>query len=39
MNNYSATVMTNLVGPEGGQSLVDQTVEALHALWASPGAK
>jgi hypothetical protein len=36
MNNYSATVMTNIVGPEGGQVLVDRTVEAIHRLWAKP---
>ncbi len=36
MNNYSATVMTNWVGPEGGQSLVDQTVAAINAMWAKP---
>ena len=36
MNNYSATVMSNRVGPEGGQALVDQTVEAINAMWAKP---
>jgi len=36
MNNYSATVMTNVVGPEGGQVLVDRTVEAINALWSAP---
>lgn len=35
MNNYSATVMSNLVGPEGGQVLVDRTVEAINSLWAA----
>lgn len=31
--NYSATVMTSTVGPEGGQVLVDRTVEAIQELW------
>ncbi len=31
--NYSATVMNNMVGPEGGQVLVDRTVEAINDLW------
>ncbi len=31
--NYSATVMSNTVGPEGGQVLVDRTVGAIRALW------
>ena len=31
--NYSATVMNNSVGPEGGQLLVDRTVEAINDLW------
>ena len=31
--NYSATVMSNTVGPEGGQVLVDRTVEAIRELW------
>jgi hypothetical protein len=26
----------NWVGPEGRQSLVDQTVEAINAMWAKP---
>lgn len=33
MNNYSATVLTNLVGPEGGQALVEQTLQAIEELW------
>ena len=37
MNNYSATPMTNVVGPEGGQVLVDRTVEAINALWGASG--
>ncbi len=31
--NYSATVMSNTVGPEGGQALVEHTVEALQELF------
>lgn len=31
--NYSATVITNVVGPEGGQVLVDRTVETIQELW------
>ena len=31
--NYSATVMSSMVGPEGGQVLVDRTVEAIQELW------
>lgn len=31
--NYSATVMNNMVGPEGGQVLVDRTVEVIQELW------
>ncbi len=34
--NYSATVMNNLVGPEGGQVLVDRTVQAIQQLWQDP---
>ncbi len=30
---YSAIAESSIVGPEGGQSLADQTVEALNALW------
>ncbi len=36
MDNYSATVMTNIVGPKGAQTLVDRTVEAITELWSSP---
>ncbi len=36
MNNYSATVMTNVVGPEGGQVLVDYTLEMISELWNTP---
>jgi hypothetical protein len=31
--NYSGTVMNNMVGPEGGQVLVERTVEAIRDLW------
>jgi hypothetical protein len=30
---YSAEVTHNLVGPEGGQLLVDRTVESIRGLW------
>ena len=30
---YSAIVESNLVGPEGGQVLVDRTVEVINSLW------
>jgi hypothetical protein len=30
---YSAIVESNLVGPEGGQILVDRTVELINSLW------
>jgi hypothetical protein len=39
MNNYSATVMSSRVGPEGAQVLVDRTVEAIRELWSVPAAK
>lgn len=31
--HYSAVVQSNLVGPEGGQILVDRTVEMIDSLW------
>ena len=31
--SYSGEPHTNKVGPEGGQMLVDKTVEAINALW------
>ncbi|MCE5250556.1 hypothetical protein LLG96_10100 [bacterium] len=34
---YSAIIQSNLVGPEGGQILVDRTVELIDSLW--PGTK
>lgn len=30
---YSAIAESNLVGPEGGQALVEQTLELINALW------
>jgi len=39
MNNYSATIMSARVGPEGAQMLVDRTVEAIRELWNGPMAK
>lgn len=32
--HYSAEVMSNIVGPEGGRKLVDRAVEALKGLWS-----
>lgn len=31
--NYSGTVMSNMVGPEGGQVLVERTLEVIRSLW------
>jgi hypothetical protein len=31
---YSAIIQSNLVGPEGGDVLVNRTVELINALWA-----
>ncbi|WP_437193076.1 hypothetical protein [Planctomicrobium sp. SH527] len=36
---YSAVPESNLVGPEGGQVLVNETVNALTKLWAAPEKK
>jgi hypothetical protein len=33
---YSAIVQSNRVGPEGGQVLVERTLELIHSLWQSP---
>ncbi|NUM55160.1 MAG: hypothetical protein HUU46_16065 [Candidatus Hydrogenedentes bacterium] len=33
---YSAIVESNVVGAEGGQVLVEKTVEAINGLWPSP---
>ena len=32
--HYSAVVHSSLVGPEGGNVLVDHTVNAINSLWA-----
>jgi hypothetical protein len=34
---YSAIVESSVVGPEGGQKLVDETVETIDKLWADEG--
>ena len=34
--HYSAIVHSSHVGPEGGQVLVDRTVELIDAIWAEP---
>lgn len=31
--HYSAVVHSNLVGPEGGQKLVDRTVDLINSMW------
>jgi hypothetical protein len=31
--SYSAIVASNLVGPEGGQVLVERSVELINSLW------
>ncbi|HUT36289.1 MAG TPA: hypothetical protein VNE39_22565 [Planctomycetota bacterium] len=31
--HYSAEIMSNIVGPEGGRVLVERTVESLKAMW------
>ena len=36
---YSAVVQSCLIGPEGGQMLVDRTVEAISSLWPKPDDK
>jgi len=33
---YSAVVQSNMVGPEGGQVLVDRTMEMINELWKTP---
>jgi len=35
--SYGATVLTNLVGPEGGEVLVERTLEEIAKLWDSGG--
>ncbi len=34
--HYSAVVHSSLVGPEGGQVLVDRTVELINSIWSTP---
>ena len=34
--HYSAIVHSTLVGPEGGQALVDRTVELIDSVWKKP---
>ena len=34
--SYSAMVQSNLIKPEGGQMLVDRTVELIDSLWTKP---
>jgi hypothetical protein len=36
---YSAIVESSVVGPEGGQALVDQTVDAINSLWPEAPTK
>lgn len=36
---YSAVVHSSLVGPEGGQVLVDRTVALIDALWQKPATE
>jgi len=31
--HYSAEVFSNQVGPEGGNVLVDKTVDAINSMW------
>ncbi|MBI5683874.1 MAG: hypothetical protein HZC54_02215 [Verrucomicrobia bacterium] len=33
---YSAVVQSSMVGPEGGQVLVERTVEMINAMWETP---
>lgn len=33
---YGAVIQSNRIGPEGGQVLVDRTVEAINELWKAP---
>jgi hypothetical protein len=35
--HYGAEAASNMVGPEGGQLLVDRTVDAIEALWKEEG--
>ena len=33
--HYSAEIMSNIVGPEGGRRLVERTVESLKGMWSA----
>ena len=33
---YSAIAESNTVGPEGGQVLVDRTIDLIKSLWPDP---
>jgi hypothetical protein len=33
---YSAVIQSSRIGPQGGQVLVDRTVDAIHTLWPKP---
>jgi len=35
--HYSAVVHSSLVGPQGGNVLVDRTVGIIDSLWTKPG--
>jgi hypothetical protein len=34
--HYSAVVQSSLVGPDGGQMLIDRTVELIDSMWEKP---
>ncbi|MCA9071767.1 MAG: hypothetical protein KDA84_22725, partial [Planctomycetaceae bacterium] len=34
---YSAIPQSNIIGPEGGQELVEETVQRIQVLWSKPG--
>jgi hypothetical protein len=34
--SYSAVIQSSRVGPDGGQVLVERTVEAINELWKTP---
>lgn len=36
--HYSAVVHSSLVGPEGGDTLVDRTVNMINSLWTKPNS-
>ncbi len=36
---YSAEATHNIVGPEGGQALVNRTIHEINGLWNPPAAK